>query len=118
LECAAGTVAEGVGFVRSIASRVLRPLIVIAALLALWPASAFAALSYPVNAVGFYDADTGYLAGGSGSSGFVSATGDGGATWHSSIATNRFMFSVAASLDSGAAMALSLIHISEPTRPY
>jgi photosystem II stability/assembly factor-like uncharacterized protein len=92
--------------VKRIASRVLRPLIAVAALLALWPASALAVLSYPVNAVSFHDAGSGFLAGGSGSSGFVSATGDGGATWHATVATNQFMYGVAASLDSAAAMAV------------
>lgn len=85
--------------------RVLRPLIAAAALLALWPASAFAIPSYPVTAVSFHDANVGYITGGWTGNGFVSTSGDGGVTWHAATAPTPFMFSVAASLDSADAMA-------------
>lgn len=65
-----------------------------------------AALSYPVESVSFHDASAGYIAGGGTTSGFVSATSNGGTTWRSTIAENCFMYSVSASTDSGAAMAV------------
>ena len=72
---------------------------------AIWPVAAMAALSYPVESVSF-QGTTGYIAGGGTTSGFISATSDGGVAWRSTIAEGRFMYAVSVSTDSAAAMAV------------